>query len=246
MSAKICSNCNTTNPPEANYCRHCGSKFEEKPFAQTHDGPIHKKDNINTSSSSNTSLWVFLILLIITTIILGISLANSFEDLEREQRKHTNLEKQIKELESVLQQKKKDLNELNSYFSDIPFIITDVQVANTYKDGTIETNYGYRIYNSNTMYLKPKIKYIGLSSGYRKLRVKLYDSYGNLSKGTYQNNPSPDDCSYADDFYLSKGKNEHNLVGWGNENKGHWQRGEYRFEIWYNNKCQYSKSFTIY
>ena len=76
--------------------------------------------------------------------------------------------------------------------------------------------------------------------------VKLFDSYGNLSKGTYQNKPSPDDCSYADDFYFSKGKNECNLVGWGYENKGRWQRGEYRFEIWYNNKCQYSKSFTIY
>ena len=143
-------------------------------------------------------------------------------------------------------QKKRDLNELNSYFSDIPFVIIDVQVANTDKDGTIETDYGYRIYSSNTMYLQPKIKYIGLSSGNRKLRVKLFDSYGNLSKGTYQNKPSPDDCSYADDFYFSKGKNECNLVGWGNKNKGHWQRGEYRFEIWYNNKCQYSKSFTIY
>ena len=246
MSAKICSKCNTENPAEANYCRCCGIKLVEKPIVQTRDGSINKIGDTNKSSSTNTSLWFFLILFISTTIILGITLANSFEALEREQRKHTNLENQIQDMESELQQKKRDLNELNSYFSDIPFVITDVKVANTDKDGTIETDYGYRIYSSNTMYLKPKIKYIGLSSGNRKLRVKLFDSYGNLSKGTYQNKPSPDDCSYADDFYFSKGKNECNLVGWGNENKGHWQRGEYRFEIWYNNKCQYSKSFTIY
>lgn len=37
MSTKICSICNTTNPKEANYCRHCGAKFEEKPQVLSYD-----------------------------------------------------------------------------------------------------------------------------------------------------------------------------------------------------------------
>lgn len=27
MSAKICPKCNTSNPAEANFCRHCGANF---------------------------------------------------------------------------------------------------------------------------------------------------------------------------------------------------------------------------
>ena len=34
---KICPKCNTENPQEANYCRHCGAKFEEKPRVQSYD-----------------------------------------------------------------------------------------------------------------------------------------------------------------------------------------------------------------
>lgn len=31
VSTKICSKCNTENPQRANYCRACGSKFDNSP-----------------------------------------------------------------------------------------------------------------------------------------------------------------------------------------------------------------------
>ena len=42
MNTKTCSKCNTENPQEANYCRHCGAKFEEKSLAQTRDRSLLK------------------------------------------------------------------------------------------------------------------------------------------------------------------------------------------------------------
>lgn len=48
-----------------------------------------------------------------------------------------------------------------------PLIISDIEIANVAYGGDIETNYGDAIYSSNTMYLKPRIKYYGISSGYK-------------------------------------------------------------------------------
>lgn len=168
------------------------------------------------------------------------------KELENANTTITNLKKTNELVTDSLKQTSSELNEIYSYFSDIPFVITNIEIANTDKGGAIETNYGYRIYSSNTMYLTPKIKYIGLSSGNRNLRVKLYDSSGNLSKGTFKNKPSPDDCTYSEYFYLSKGKNDCTLVGWGNENKGNWKKGKYRFEIWSDGLCLGIKRFEVY
>ena len=43
MNTKSCPKCNTENPQQANYCRHCGTKFEEKPQIQS-SGPSWSKD----------------------------------------------------------------------------------------------------------------------------------------------------------------------------------------------------------
>ena len=40
--------------------------------------------------------------------------------------------------------------------------------------------------------------------------------------------------------------NTYSLNGWGNRNKGHWTSGTYRIEVWYENTCLKSKTFTIY
>lgn len=43
MNTKTCPKCNTENPQQANYCRHCGTKFEENPHIQS-SGPTLSKD----------------------------------------------------------------------------------------------------------------------------------------------------------------------------------------------------------
>lgn len=124
-----------------------------------------------------------------------------------------------------------------------PIIISDIEIANSYKGGNIETNFGNTIYSSNTMYLKPRITYYGISSGTKTLKVKWFKPDGTMSSGS----SSPYGFSQSDEHYLYSGSdNTLTLSGWGNENKGHWRAGNYRIEIWYGNTCLKSKSFTIY
>lgn len=126
--------------------------------------------------------------------------------------------------------------------NNIPLIITDIQMGNLYENSQIETDYGSEIYSKNTMHIAPRINYIGLKSGSETLKVKFFNSQGTLSTGT----TSSAGYSYSNDIYIYTGKNTMTLSGWGSKNKGHWNAGNYKIEIWYKDKCLSSKSFTIY
>ena len=124
-----------------------------------------------------------------------------------------------------------------------PLIITDIEIANVNYEGKIQNNYGYSIYSYNTMYLKPRIKYTGLTSGYKTLKVKWYNPDGTIKRGT----SSPVDFSQSQSIYVYDGDGHiEELSGWGNSTKGHWKSGTYRIEIWYENICLKSKTFTIH
>lgn len=126
--------------------------------------------------------------------------------------------------------------------SFMPIIITDIQIANTYSGGDIETDYGNTIYSSSTMYLKPKITYTGIKTGEDiDLNVKFYTPSG-MSTGPN----SPYGYSYSTSIYVYSGENTKSLTGWGGVSRGHWRSGTYRFEIWYDDVCLKSKTFTVY
>lgn len=125
--------------------------------------------------------------------------------------------------------------------SSLTISISSIKIGNVYKDGSIETNYGNTLYSSYTMYLKPRIDYYGYKTGSVTLYQKLYTPYG-LSTGT----SSPSGYSTKTEVYLYEGNNTTELQGWGNERKGHWSSGWYRYEVWYNGKCLASESFYIY
>lgn len=138
------------------------------------------------------------------------------------------------------QQKLNDLKD--KVGSSMPIIITDIQIANTYNNGDIDTDYGNTIYSSNTMYLKPKISYTGIKTGNKiDLNIKFYTPSG-LSTGSN----SPYGYSYSTSMYVYSGENTETLSGWGGSSRGHWSSGTYRFEIWYGSVCLKAKSFTIY
>lgn len=66
---------------------------------------------------------------------------------------------------------------------------------------------------------------------------------GTLKTGT----SSPYGFSQSEDCFIYSGSdNTYSLNGWGNRNKGHWTSGTYRIEVWYENTCLKSKTFTIY
>lgn len=146
-------------------------------------------------------------------------------------------------VKSDLNKVEQKLSELESVLASImPFVITDVQIGNVYYDSTIETDYGKTIYHYNTMYLEPKIYYRGFCEGNYNLRIKWFKPDGSLSTG----DSSPYDCSQADSYYFSKDWGNLLLSGWGNKSKGYWENGDYRLEIWYDNRCAFVKNFKIY
>ena len=132
----------------------------------------------------------------------------------------------------------------SSFSSAIPILITDIEIANTYSDGSIETSYGNSIYSSNSMYLQPRITYTGVRNGESiTLYAKLYGTSGTLQTG----NSSPSGYTFSNSMTISSGEgNTYELSGWGSSNKGNWSRGSYRYEIWYGNVCLKAKSFNIY
>lgn len=133
------------------------------------------------------------------------------------------------------------VNQLN--LSSVPLIINDVLIGNTDYNGNIETSYGNRISASNTMYLKPKVKYFGIKSGVQTLRIRWIKPDGTISKG----NSSIGDFSQISGYNISAGKNDEIcLSGWGGTNKGHWTAGQYFIEIWYEEIRLIRKPFTIF
>jgi len=124
----------------------------------------------------------------------------------------------------------------------IPLSISKIEIANTYKDGTIETNYGETIYDENTMYFKPRITYTGNTSGNVTLRVKWFDRDGSLVKNTN----APTGFTQESTYMIEKG-NEKTLTmrGFGSEDKGNWEAGTYRIEIWYENTCLKKQEFLV-
>ena len=206
------------------------------------------------SDSEKGALVFFLVVFIIATITVGVLLGQSKRDYENAVSNYSSristLETEIKSLENDLRIARIEGNAAKRELSDfkdnvgrtIPFIITDIEIANESDDGTIETGFGSPIYSSHSMYLLPRIKYVGFTSGSKTVYVKIYNANGSLSTGR----SSPSGYSYSSSFYVSTGQNTSQLSGWGNNTRGNWSSGSYRIEIWYNNSCLKSKKFTIY
>lgn len=202
--------------------------------------------------------WVAMVALLIGCAVLFVMYNDAHNDYEYQysqrrlaesklktaQDRISSLEAQKSSLESEKHSAEEALSTLkqkvgNSY----PLIISDIEIANSYRDGNIETDYGNTIYSSSTMYLKPRIKYYGIASGTKTLKVKWFKPDGTMSSGT----SSPYGFSQSDSHYIYSGPdNSITMSGWGNESKGHWRAGTYRIEIWYENTCLKSKTFTIY
>lgn len=152
------------------------------------------------------------------------------------------LEESYSKLDSSMTKANQELSVLGELKNLMPIIITDVEVANVDKEGTIETDYGETIHSENTMYFMPKITYTGLRPGESiTLHVKLYDPSGKLR----QSIALKSDYTWEREVDIQKGQNEVEIGYWGNSSKGNWGPGTYRFEIWYGEVCLRSHSFMV-
>lgn len=136
------------------------------------------------------------------------------------------------------QEKNEDINAYRP-----PIIIKNLDVANSDINGNLIKGYGDHIFSINSMCLKLKITYEGLRpAGKIALYVKLY-----TPSGLNTNRNSPSGYSYSAIMQVDKSVyNVYEFVGWGSSQKGYWKKGDYRFEIWYQDKCLAGKNFTIY
>ena len=88
----------------------------------------------------------------------------------------------------------------------------------------------------------PKAKVNVVRVGDWKVQCKLY------CRGTLQTgNGSPDGYTYDSVLYTyNTGLYEQNIGGWGNSTPGNWPAGNYKFEIWYEDKKVGEDWFTLY
>lgn len=217
------------------------------------DGTIIRNGGIQQGNTSNSSGnnnrdgsggKGFLIFLLLVASGLAIGFGVKMNEYES---RNDYLNDRVYRLEERCDDLRNEYDVLNATLSMYssrysPIIITDVEIANVYSGGDIETSYGNTLYSYRTMYLKPRITYYGSASENIELKVKVFNSYGTL----YTGSSSPSGYSYKTEFNSSKGENTVALSGWGGSEKGHWSSGNYRFEFWYGDVCLYTKRFSIY
>lgn len=211
---------------------------------------ISDTPTMENKSGGKGTLCFFMIVFAVAALVLGILYSRTKDDYAYAYRQYNNASSELSSLKSELSSVKTERDKAQQDLADLrsrigkttPLVITDIQMANKYKSGTIETDYGSKIYSSSAMFLAPKISYTGYASGNKTLYVKLFCPNGVMSTGT----SSPSGYSYSDTEYIYTGENTCELTGWGNETKGNWESGTYRIEVWYSNSCLKSKTFTIY
>lgn len=205
-------------------------------------------EQLDTARNSRTA-WI--VALLILCVILGVSLMSSNKEIDNKQYSNSTLEEKISSLEidnnalvqktSSIQKDKDNLSEkIDSISAYYPLVIKSLKIGNTYPDGIIETDFGNALYSSSAMFLKPQIEYIGLKNTSITLYQKLYKD-GILSR----NDSSPEGFSAKSDIYISD-PGVSALSAWGNQTKGFWPAGNYRYEIWYNDMCLKTENFILY
>lgn len=139
-------------------------------------------------------------------------------------------------------------SELSDYKDKVgkhmPLVINNIELANyTANRGRVISDYGQRIYSNESRWVWFRINYDGIVSGTKNLHYKVYDQKGQLKTCS----SSPSGYSWSSDIYIY-GDNNNSVVlfGWGADNASTWSTGTYRIEIWHNDMCLKSKSFTIY
>ncbi len=131
--------------------------------------------------------------------------------------------------------------ECDSIKTMFPIYITEMEVNNA--DGSGKVVGGGDIVAANSMYLMPRIKYMGLKPGTKaELLVRLYDNEDKLVTGS----SSPAGYSYSFKIDpVEPGVSTMSLSGWGGADRGHFKAGTYRYEVWMGDMCLKQKSFTL-
>ena len=190
--------------------------------------------------------WVYFLAALSAVLLffLGRSLVELSDDEQLIGRLSARLDTKQGELDKMkadLASREGILNEAKAWS---PILVKDVRVGNISKDGSIESDYGKTIYASDAMYLSPEVTYLSFTDTQDSLYVKLYRPDRSTPMS---NSSSPRGFTYSFPVTLEEGKNASvRMSGWGYEEKGYYEAGEYRVEIWTKDHLLYVKLFTLF
>ena len=196
--------------------------------------------NKKVRKKKNRIITVVIIIIVVLTSILSILLIFYKMDFEYYSKESTELNNLVNDLN----------DQLHDISSSIPMLITDIEIANIYEGGGVQSDYGSDIYSDKARFLKPRITYTRirqmLISEYVNLNVKFYSESDNVST-LLTNWNSPDGYTYSINVSIENGRGRiMELPSWGYGERSVFSPGKYRIEIWHDNVCLRSKSFKIF
>lgn len=145
--------------------------------------------------------------------------------------------------------KLKETPDIRAEYSDIArkygyMKIKNMEFRNEGEGSEIIDDYGSVLMASKIKYLAACIVYDGLSDDGETIKIytKIYEPDGSLSRGP----SSPKGYSFVSEITVQPWDNwKVNLKGWGNKDGGTYSPGKYRYELWYEGRKLYSKTFTL-
>ena len=181
--------------------------------------PINQTPYTSYQSSSNSGLIAACLIGWIAFIISLVCAINNYSVADRYEARYNSL---TKEHESLTQQ----FNDVQGKFNDVINAGPWAKIVKVYnmKDNSTELRYNkitylgfdYKLYSNSTL---------------NGIKVKIIDPWGSVSRGT----GSPAGYSYTIEgvqypFQI------HYANGWGNEYPGTYSRGNWKIELWHNDK----------
>lgn len=205
------------------------------------DGTVTRQSN-SSQASGKVGLWIFLIIFMITSIVLGILLYNAYDEARWETSRYSGLQTRYDSLEKTYKDLDSNYDGVKSYADRIPIIISEIEIVNVDKDGNEIYDVFGDIYDYKAEFLCPIIHYYSIHEQNITLNVCWYNSNGTLQK----NDKSPLECTYTNTVHVYGGNNSKKLKGWGNVYHTSWPEGKYSVEIWYDDICLGVKHFEVY
>lgn len=124
---------------------------------------------------------------------------------------------------------------LNQVGETTPLFVKEISVRND------DDDFDTPIYAETSTYIVPKVSLFSLIDGEIELYVKLISPRG-LSVGE----SSPAGFSFSRKITVKKYQLcEEELTGWGSKEKGNWEAGNYRIELYYRGSCIGTRNFMV-
>ena len=246
-SCKIieCELCHTENPSTAIFCKHCGNHFDNKPIAtikckhcNTYNPFFAKyckkcgKQLQTKNTTFITWIWILAIILIISIIICIFQvidkhnleskyksqLGTTSSKMQEIQKELLSNSTKLDSIQNELSSQTKELNSIKSELDkiDLPIVISKISQEN-YNNTLIFEIYYYSIINQDIT-----LEY----------RIFCNNIVRAISTFVIHNNA----------YHYSNCE----ISVWCDDCDNSWSSDDYRYEIWYGDKCLGVKRFTVY